>query len=51
MFSFKSICDNMITRRSKKNINLDNAKNANVAEIKNMNSNDEKFNVEIIDGE
>ena len=55
MFSSKSICDNMITGRSKKNPNLDSPKNGlkkvNVAEIKNINSNDEKTKVEIIDGE
>ena len=55
MFSSKSICDNMITGRSKKNNNLDSPKNGlrkiNVAEIKNINNNDEKTNVEVIDGE
>ena len=56
MFSSKSICDNMITGREKKNPNLDSPKNelkteAQVIDIKNSTSNDEKSNVEIMDSE
>ena len=53
MFSSKSICDNMITGREKKNPNLDSPKNqlkhAQVMEIKNVPI--EEKNVEVIDGE
>ena len=53
MFSSKSICDNMITGRDKKNPNLDSPKNqlkhAQVMEIKNVPI--EEKNVEVIDGE
>ena len=56
MFSSKSICDNMITGRDKKNTNLDSPKNelkteAQVIDIKNTTPNDEKSNVEIMDSE
>ena len=56
MFSSKSICDNMITGRDKKNPNLDSPKNelkteAQVIDIKNATPNDEKSNVEIMDSE
>ena len=56
MFSSKSICDNMITGRDKKNPNLDSPKNelkteAQVIDIKNTTPNDEKSNVEIMDSE
>ena len=56
MFSSKSICDNMITGRDKKNTNLDSPKNelkteAQVIDIKNATPIDEKSNVEIMDSE
>ena len=55
MFSSKSICDNMITGREKKNPNLDSPKNElknepQIVEIKNA-QNDEKTNIEVIDDE
>ena len=55
MFSSKSICDNMITGREKKNPNLDSPKNElkvepQTVEIKST-QNDEKSNIEVIDDE
>ena len=55
MFSSKSICDNMITGREKKNPNLDSQKNElkvepQTVEIKST-QNDEKSNIEVIDDE
>ena len=55
MFSSKSICDNMITGRDKKNTNLDSPKNelkteAQVIDIKNNKPGDDN-NIETIDGE
>ena len=55
MFSSKSICDNMITGREKKNPNLDSPKNGlkvapQMVEIKST-QNDEKSNIEVIDDE
>ena len=55
MFSSKSICDNMITGREKKNPNLDSPKNElkvepQMVEIKST-QNDEKSNIEVIDDE
>ena len=53
MFSSKSICDNMITGKDKKNPNLDSPKNqlknVQVMDIKNVPI--EEKNVEVIDGE
>ena len=55
MFSSKSICDNMITGRNKKNPHLDSPKNElkdepQVVEIKSS-TNEEKNNIEVIDDE
>ena len=55
MFSSKSICDNMITGRDKKNPHLDSPKNElkdepQVVEIKSS-TNEEKNNIEVIDDE
>ena len=61
MFSSKSICDNMITGREKKNPNLDSPKNvlkneSQVIEIKNTeieekNNNNADQDPEVVDGE
>ena len=56
MFSSKSICDNMITGREKKNPNIDSPKNelkndTQVIDIKNITPSEDKSNVEVIDTE
>ena len=56
MFSSKSICDNMLTGREKKNPNLDSPKSelkieTQVIDIKNVTPSEDKSNIEVMDSE